>query len=158
MRQIVSAARLIIWRHAVVGHAPADAFSTAPVTIRAASEARNAAALAVSVVCGDTFSRVIWASAALACCGVMFIRLAIAWVVSWMVRLSEFAAVRTHTTLTPAVPSSRARLRVRSRWHRTRRRYLMNRDRAGGASGHEDNHAGTLFAHLTGSCARGDEV
>lgn len=91
------------------GTTPADALRTVPVIMRARSEARNAAAAAVSVVRGDTFSRVLAARLAFAWSVVMFIVAAIPAVRSWMVRESGFAAVRRQTTLTPAGLSSMAR-------------------------------------------------
>jgi len=85
---------------------PADELRTVPVIMRARSEARSAAALAVSVVRGDAFNRVLSARLALAWSGVMFIIVAIAPVTSWMVRESGFAEVRRQTTRTPAGLSS----------------------------------------------------
>ncbi len=93
--------------------APADELRIVPVIMRARSEARNAAALAVSEVRGDTLSIVPSARLAVAWSLVMFILLATTSVVSWMVRVSGFAAVRRQTTLTPAGPSSMAMVRVR---------------------------------------------
>src|SRR5258708_22533509 len=81
--------------------------------MRARSEARNTAAVAVSEILAGTFRKLRLAILVIAWSLVMPVMLITASIVCWMVRLSVFAVVRRHTTLTPTGLTSKARFSMR---------------------------------------------
>lgn len=83
-----------------------------PVSIRALSDARNAAALAVSAAVGDTFKSVMFLRNSSPCSRGAPVAALMRSHVSRMVRVSGMATERMHTTLTPRGLRSIARLRM----------------------------------------------
>src|SRR5262249_15968975 len=93
--------------------APAVAFTTVPVSMRARSEAIRTAAFAVSWMVAGTFRKVDWGIWAIAWSLVICSWPARKSIVSWMDLLSTLATVRRQTTLTPNGLTSKARFAAR---------------------------------------------